>query len=454
MTMTRAYFGPFSARRRPSAGATTLAAGGCALGYLYLAYLSNLDGRISVFAFLGAHFYIAAVMLGYWRYCALRGREITYGAVILWAIIFRGIGVYGAPILEDDYFRYLLDGCVFVTTGTAYGIPPASMFLDNSLPAECQILLSRVNNPHLPTIYGPVLQYVFAALHLVAPVNIKALQLTMSLFDLGLIVLLCRYAPARWVLLYAWCPLVVKEISFTAHPDIIGIVLLVAAFHLRKLDQPAAAVILVAMACAAKVFAVLMLPFLLWRLAVRYWWLCAVTVVLLYLPFLLQGATDFAVLGIFLQHWQFNPGFFLVVAGFFGELPARGICFTLFGLWWLFYFVSWTREKSPAALPRGEWVFGVFLLLSPVVNPWYVIWLLPFAVVRPRVWAWALAVAVPLSYVVGLNHPESGLGAYEISPWAYYGQLAVVAVALAVDGWRYSTARRSNEAAASLSKKP
>ena len=440
-------------RRLPSADAVwaALAGGGCALGYLYLAWLSNLPGRVGVFAFLGAHFYIAIVMFGYWFWCALRDREITYGAVILWAIIFRAIGIYGTPILEDDYFRYLLDGCVFVATGTPFGVSPESMFAGNPLPTECQILLSRVNNPHLPTIYGPLLQYVFAALHLVAPVNIKALQLTLSLFDVALILLLCRHAPARYVLLYAWCPLVVKEISFTAHPDIIGVLLVVAAFHLRKLN-PLAAVVLMAMACAAKVFAVLMLPFLLWRLALRYWLLCAATVVLLYLPFLLQGATDLAVLGVFLRQWQFNPGLFLPVTGFFGDFPARVICYTLFGLWWLFYFVRRARQKSPDSFAlgaRGEWVFGVFLLLSPVVNPWYVIWLLPFAVLRPQVWPWALAIAVPLSYISGLNYMESGLDAYEIAPWAYYTQLVVVAAALGVDGWRYVTSRRSNEAAVS-----
>lgn len=432
----------FRSWQSKDSASATLAGGCCALLYLYLARLSNLDAGIGLFEFLGGHFLIAAVVLGYWYYCALRGREITYGAVILWAVVFRAIGVYGSPILEDDYFRYLLDGCVFVSSGTPFGIPPASLFAENNLPAACQILLSRVNNPHLPTIYGPVLQYIFAALHLLSPVNIKALQLTLSVFDLGLILLLCRHAPARYVMLYAWCPLVVKEISFTAHPDIIGIALLMAAFHLRKLDKPAVAVVLAALACAAKVFAILLLPFLLFRLAFRYWLLGAAVVALLYLPFVLQGASDLAVLGVFLRHWEFNASLFFLATGYFDDLTARMILFTLFGLWWSFYFVCWTRAKpsaAPAVYPRGEWVFGIFLLLSPVLNPWYVLWLLPFAVLRPRIWTWTLGTVVALSYVTGLNRIESGLSAYQILPWAYYGEIFAVAVALAVDGWRYAS---------------
>ena len=432
--MSLSYQKPSQIKQSVSA---TLAGGCCTLLYLYIARQSNLDAGIGLFEFLGGHFAISAVVLGYWYYCTRRGVEITYGAVLLWAVVFRAIGVYGSPILEDDYFRYLLDGCVFASTGMPYGIAPASLFAENQLPDACQILLSRVNNPHLPTIYGPVLQYLFVALHLVAPVSVKALQLTLSVVDLGLILLLCRYAPARYVMLYAWCPLVVKEISFTAHPDIIGIALLMTAFHLRKLDRPAAAVVVAALACATKVFALLLLPFLLLQLARRYWLLWAATAALLYLPFVLQGASDLAVLGVFLRQWEFNSTLFALAGAYFSEPAARVICLILFGLWWLFYFASRARAPSPGVFPRGEWVFGMCLLLSPVLNPWYLIWLLPFAVLRPQAWAWTLALAVPLSYVVGLHYLESGLDAYQIVPWAYYGQLLAVAAALAVDGWRY-----------------
>ena len=430
---------------RPSGDAAraALAGGCCALLYLFIARQSNLDAGIGLFAFLGGHFAIAAVVLGYFWYAAWRGAAIGYGAVLLWAVVFRAIGVYGAPILEDDYFRYLLDGCVFVSSGTPYGIAPASLFAENDLPDRCRILLSQVNNPHLPTIYGPLLQYFFAALHLLWPVSVKALQLSLSVIDLGLILLLCRHAPARYVMLYAWCPLVVKEISFTAHPDVIGIALLLAAFHLRKLEQPGAAVVVAALACTTKVFALLLLPFLLWRLGLRYWLWWAATVALVYLPFLLQGASDLAVLRVFLGQWEFNASAFALASQYFSAPAARGLCFTLFGLWWLFYFACWARAGglAGAVFPRGEWVFGIFLLLSPVLNPWYLLWLLPFAVLRPRAWPWTLAVAVPLSYISGLHHPESGLDAYQIVPWAYYAQLLAVAAALAVDGWRYAHRR-------------
>lgn len=416
--------------------AATLAGGGCALGYWYLAHASNLPSGIGLFEFLGGHFLITAILFGYYFYCARGDNQPGYAPIILWAVVFRIIGISGSPILEDDHFRYLLDGCVFVQTGTPYGISPASMFVANDLPTACQHLLSRVNNPALPTIYAPVLQFIFAAAHLISPVNIKVLQAVVSLFDLALIGLLCRYAPARFVMLYAWSPLLIKELSFTAHPDVIGVTLLMAAFHLRKLDRPGWAAGLMAMACAAKVFAGLLLPFLLFRLAFRYWLLCAAILAGLYLPFLLQGASDLAVLGVFVQRWQFNASLFLPTTYYFDNLWARALCFGLFALWWGAYFRCWARAKTGAVFPRGEWVFGVFLLFSPVLHPWYVVWLLPFAALRPQAWAWTLATAAPLAYVSGLHYLTPGLSVHQIAPWAYYAQVVAVAAALMVDGWR------------------
>lgn len=410
--------------------------GCCVLGYLYLGYHSNLATGIHVFEFLGGHFFIASLVLGYYCYCVLYNRPPGYAPIILWAIVFRIIGVYGSPILEDDYFRYLLDGCVFVTTGTPYSIAPDSMFIENNLPSECQILLSRVNNPALPTIYAPVLQYFFAVAHLISPVNIDLLQWSVSLVDILLLGLLSRYAPVHYVMLYAWSPLVIKEISFTAHPDIIGIALVMAAFHLRKLNKPTIAVGLMALACATKIFAVLMLPFLVWRLAPRYWVLCAACIALLYLPFVLHGATDLSMLSLFVQRWQYNASLFLLVDNYVANWMARVICFGLFTLWYLGYFVTWARAKSSAVFPRGEWVFGMFLLLCPVFHPWYALWLLPFAVLRPSVWAWVLATVLPLSYVSGLHYLAADMSVHKILPLAYSVEVFAVAVALLVDGGR------------------
>ena len=42
------------------------------------------------------------------------------------------------------------------------------------------------------------------------------------------------------------------------------------------------------------------------------------------------------------------------------------------------------------------WTAGILLCLSPVVHPWYVIWLLPvlFVLPHPAWWVWSLTVMI------------------------------------------------------------
>ena len=338
-------------------------------------------------------------------------------------------------MLEDDFYRYLLDGCVFISSGSPYGIAPESLFHANSLSKECHDLLTRVNYPDFPTIYAPILQYVFALAHIIAPANIQPLQFILVLFDLGVILLLCRVTCAKNVLLYAWSPLLIKEIAFTAHPDIIGVFFLLAALSARHHQKTVWATTLITLACASKIIAVLALPYFLYKQPFRHWLLVAALLIALYLPFVLQGDTDIAVIGVFAQYWQFNATVFQLFKNFLPDLIARGACLGIFITWWGYYFYRYQLAVSYRGeqMPRFDWIFGIFFLLSPVANPWYMIWLLPFAAIRPSCWAWVLPLAISLTYVNGINMLESNLNAYEIANWAYALEIIIIAVALLYD---------------------
>jgi hypothetical protein len=68
----------------------------------------------------------------------------------------------------------------------------------------------------------------------------------------------------------------------------------------------------------------------------------------------------------------------------------------------------WRRDDGQAeSLPEyGAWLLGVLLVLGPVVMPWYVTWVLPFAVVaRQRVWVFFSAL-VCLAFLVMVDGIE------------------------------------------------
>lgn len=326
--------------------------------------------------------------------------------VFIVSMVLHVAGVIGQPVLEDDHYRFLWDGYQFATSGTPYGKVPEAAFDDTRLPDAFQDVLDQVNYPEHPTIYGPVNQYIFLLAYWLKPASISALQGILAIINLCFIGLLLRIASTRYVMLYAWSPLVTKEIAFTAHIDGVGAAALFTAvwlFHRRHLTR---ASLVLALAIGVKVFAWLLVPFLLWRQPMRVWLLFISGLLLLYLPFAITGSSDLNGLLVFAQYWQFNPALFGILSQWFSPLATKvGLALCFCG-WLLYYWLRYqqsTTDYPVSDIPRGERIFGLFLLISPVINAWYVLWLLPFAVIQKTIWPWITSVALLMSYFTWLN---------------------------------------------------
>ena len=66
------------------------------------------------------------------------------------------------------------------------------------------------------------------------------------------------------------------------------------------------------------------------------------------------------------------------------------------------------------------------------MNPWYLLWVLPFAVVRPSPWAWTASVAVLLSYATGLNLQDMNLHPFGHPWWVRPVEYGAIALAVAI----------------------
>lgn len=411
-------------------GATALA------GYAVLAWVSHdFPGGAGLPGYFGLLVWVSVPWLLVFAAFRDQPESLPVGRLLLWAVLFRLCGVFGAPPFEDDWFRYLWDGYRFVETGTPYGWAPSAFFLDETVPVAMQRILDQVNYPDLPTIYGPTTEYLFALGHLLRPADLVPLQLLLIGADILLLRLLLSTARPAFVLLYAWCPLVVKEIAFTAHPDGLAVCLAFAAILLRRRELFVAAGICLALAIGTKVFALLLVPFVLARAPARTSLVLAGTLALLYLPFVLQGGTDLPTLAVFAATWEFNSALYGLIAPWLSSAGARvalGAVLLVLGVaYWLHY-----RRSTPGEMPRGDWIFGACLAASPVINPWYALWILPFAAVYPSRWAWTAAAALLLAYVTGLN-----LDAIEMDPfaqpwWVRPVEFGVILAAMGMDVWR------------------
>lgn len=388
----------------------------CALGYATLAVLGQQPGEPPLTAFFLLIVWTGLPPIGLYLHFRRREEAFPLSRLLVWAVVFRICGLAGGPFYEDDFYRYLWDGYRFATTGTPYGAAPEDSFIDPGVAPVMQSVLDRINYPELPTIYAPVTQSVFLLGYWLQPGSVAALQAILIALDLVAVALLLRLAPPRNVLLYAWCPLVIKEIAFTAHPDGVGTCLLLAAIVLARNRRTQFAAVMLGLATGAKAFGLILAPLVLSRARIRHWLLFAATLAAVYAPFALSGGSGLDSLQEFARGWEFNSWLFGLLKTALPPLEARLALGLAFAAFWGWYYARYVRTPG-RHVPRGDWVFGALMAASPVINPWYLLWLLPFAAVFPSIWAWTASLAVLLSYVTGLNLQDFAMHPYAQPLW-------------------------------------
>ncbi len=366
-----------------------------------------------------------------------RGEIIPLQWILLTAIMFRCIAVIGDPFLEDDYFRYLWDGLLTATTHDPYTSPPSAYFEEDWVSPQFQRILSQINYPDIATVYGPVAQWIFAAGYLISPGETWPLQLFCASADIGILLLLWHLRHNNFLLLYAWSPLLMKEFAFAAHPDVIGVLCMLLGWWFSSNKRSAASGILLGLAVGIKVFAILIVPFCIVatrdKLRAGILLCCfAVTILMISLTFGTIQIWYPAGLDAMARSWLFNAPIYLGLHGLVPLWILKSVGLMLYCLLSCrMLWIHWIQQPHvPMENLRGDWLFGAFLLALPVVNPWYAVWFLPFAVLMPTRWAWVASVALLFSYLSGAYIDFNDSRSYQI-PWTViileYGLIFIAA---------------------------
>ena len=189
---------------------------------------------------------------------APRDRRTT-GMIIWAAIVFRVVMLFSVPIQEIDIYRYLWDGAASTAGVSPFRYSPgqvrdARAFETNDAPLQTLVemrdrhpslglILSRVHYGELPTVYPPVSQLVFAAAAFTTPndapvpVHVFVMKLWLVGFDLATLFVvigllkMCRQ-PLGLCVIYAWCPLLIKEVANSGHLDAIAVFLTTLAIYM------------------------------------------------------------------------------------------------------------------------------------------------------------------------------------------------------------------------------
>jgi alpha-1,6-mannosyltransferase len=376
---------------------------------------------------------IAALMVGNHR-----ATRVSVTAVIGWAVAMRLAAAFTPAFFEDDFYRYLWDGYRTLIDGHPYVAAPNTWFADAHLPASVADTLSHVNYPHVPTIYGPALQHLFALSAWTSTGALWPWKLTVCLVDIALVAALAKTFGARPALLYAFSPLVVHEIAVAAHPDgLIGALIFLAWLAAQK-QRIVWLAVLSGTAIAMKVHAVIALPFLLLAMRPRAapLTLAVITTACVYalhwLPYREGFQAAWQSFFTFARDWQFNALGFAIINAINTSLArsaAAAVIIVLFAAcWW------WQRKdatsRSAAAIVVA---FAALLLFSPVINPWYLLWLLPLACGTRWITPWVAATVVLLSYASDFNLGVASSADGRLPLWVTISESAAIAGAMAWD---------------------
>jgi alpha-1,6-mannosyltransferase len=326
------------------------------------------------------------------------------------AVLSRAVLLFSQPIQEDDFYRYLWDGQIVASGLNPYSVAPGTVLKPGEKNDEVErraaivtqdanfaLILSRVNHPAVPTIYPPLAQGIFGLSAIIAPGSLSTLRLFFLAFDLGICGLLWLIlqrldASPLWVLVYAWSPLVIKESINSAHYDVAPTFFLVLALLLCLRNYLVGAYVSLALAILGKLYPVILLPLFLrrtWetgslRHAIGGGTITVVVVACGYAPFVDAGTMLWQGTLTFAQYWRTNTLLFPGLQMLVGERwLANAVVVGLLGCTVLGVLARFSLRDSRAFLWGNFVVLGMLFLLSPVGNPWYFVWIVPFLCVFP-----------------------------------------------------------------------
>jgi len=362
--------------------------------------------------------------------------------ILLVSLTVLALALSFCPImLSGDLYAYLIYGHVY----GLYGINPY-VILTPLTPHDDIALASSLGfwgNPPPSDNYGPLWTLITGGLsRMQAGISFWLQAWSYRLLGVLSLVIACagllrcrqkvqRGDRTRDVALFAFHPLVLYEAAVESHNDLLMVALAIWGFALSD-SAPLIAGVLLGASMAVKFVSIIALPFLVTRVIRKdgalsgiLCGLVALTVfAICFKPFWIGPPTLYSLInqGRFLAmspawlavepflrlHLQNTPALpwalplvghpswpriieFLFITGFLVVLVGSIIRFSRDGKW------------------SGLWLaITAFLWASPVIQPWYLVWLAPAITTRERFWsayAWWFGVLIFLRYALGLEMP-------------------------------------------------
>jgi hypothetical protein len=416
-------------------------------------------------------------LLAAWK---MRSRLDAGWMVAALSLAFRLVLVVAPATFSDDLFRYLWDGQVLGSGINPYRFSPDAPELAwlrgpfwNSVNHPS---LGTIYPPVAQAIF-----WVIASIQ-AHPMAFKLASAVADTFVVCLVILLSGGGLTRvgqpaarakackasfFGLVYGLNPLACIETGMSGHVEPFAVGLMLLALYFAGKKRRSIASFFLGLGAGVKLIPILLLPAVARRHLIP-WLVGPLVVVAVYLPFVSVGTNTVETVGTFARRWEGNAGLFAVVKsgvefgvcevsgakgkdamvhlrfmdpvarklqGTFFSLhkdgaydPSQPGAFTvgdislavsklLLGLG-LVFLIGLMAYRRVDELLSAMWIFGVLVIVTPILHPWYLLWVLPLAAIR-SVWPfYILAGVIPLAYL-----PLDGwwaFGVWDLSPWVVW----------------------------------
>ena len=387
--------------------------------------------------------------------------------VLVFGLIFRVLLISQDPWFSNDVYRYIWDGRVSAAGINPYQYPPDHIQLEH---LQDENIFPAINYPEIATVYPPVTQFFFWLNFHIGDSMVSwkiillflEISLTMILFKLAELLKINKMR----VMLFTLNPLVIIETYMNGHFEILGLLFLWLAIYLFYVKREWLCNLAVIPAVLVKFLPLLIyLPFMRPQFRKKILLIIGISAIVV-IPFTLSGTIPMSGFLSYINRWSFNGAIFKVITSIIYLLPIKAINIGYFNLndhlemvylnqefyYKIFaavillfvIFDQWRKSQSefyPAGirpLTAGFMITGTFLLLTPTLHPWYLLWIIPFLIFLPR-WSWLIfTFLIQLSYQVIHNSQLTGI--WQEQTWIllleytpFYGILI----------WEYLDRRRS-----------
>jgi len=402
------------------------------------------------------------------EFMAPRSDSRILGIILVTSLIFRLTLAPYPPLIETDIHRYLFDGAVMAHGISPYKYSPSEIrdsykrAYRHQLPPDEQDELkviryliqtdpsirkhyARVNHPSIRTIYPPLTQLLFAISARVSSGSQEVWKLLNILIDFLILIVIVGFLRVtnlnlNRVLIYGWCPFVLKEYANTGHHDPVATLMALLSLWYIWRGHRILAGLLVGLGILSKIYPAIFLILFRRRLGVRGWVAAGILVVMGYAPFVVSGGfqRSFDGLTTFGKRWEFNSSVFAVTEKIvwriiYGQSPGeqqgpdriqderiqkevldpvlagstpeqfirRVTRVALAAVLLIIMLVrsSHRHDTFPDILRSAFLGTGASFLLAPVSDPWYLGWVMPYVALFPTMSWLYLSCSIHLYYV-------------------------------------------------------